>query len=220
MVPPDRGLSHSIVASHPVSLSSIHGIPYNPSSDYPVCNEFDSVVLAHLQDLSLARSPRFFGKCSAVMLHQATLQLKHDYVTGSYGSFIPEFPLLSSVSNLAFKLLLKMFMTMFCCSSVLQIRLAILHTRFRKRTSCNPSSDFILLIRIFCFLCSIDQRLKNALPMAYISPTSCLLRRSSLFVLLVRGILMILVFCLTIGLRICPVGGNGFPRFRYQETCY
>ena len=104
---PDRRLPPSNQGSSPVSLSSIDVISNNSSSRPALDFEFDNTMLDSLQDLSLKCTTRFFGKYSAVMVHQATLQLKHDYITGSSCSLTRDFPPMPPVSNVPLLFVLK-----------------------------------------------------------------------------------------------------------------
>jgi hypothetical protein len=210
---PDRRYPPPSMAS---PLSSVNATSNNPSSGPALNLEFDSTMVDNLQDLFLGRTTRFFGKYSGVMVHQATLQLKRDCISSSPGLFIADFPPSPLVSGM--ELLLKNVNHNVLSSSILRICLTVPRIRFQNKTSCNPSLNFTSLIRIFCSLCSIDRRLKNTLPTACTSPTDCLLRRFSLSVPLAPDILMILASYSMTNLRPCPVGGNGFPRFRCQET--
>jgi hypothetical protein len=54
----------------------------------------------NLPDLSLGRAKRFFGKSSAIMLHQTTLRLKYNYITNNPSSPLPEFPPARLVSDM------------------------------------------------------------------------------------------------------------------------
>lgn len=102
----DRKLPLPRIPSPPVALPFIHTITDVPTFTSVREDVFNSAVLAdNLRDLSLGRVNRFFGKSSGVMLHQATLQLKHEYMTNSPDSFIPDFPPMRPVSNRQFAIL-------------------------------------------------------------------------------------------------------------------
>lgn len=89
----DRTLPPSRIPSQPVTLPFIHAITHVPPSAPTHDNEIDSVMLGdNLQDLYLGRTNRFFGKASAVMVHQVTIKLKRDYMASTQGSPVPDLP--------------------------------------------------------------------------------------------------------------------------------
>lgn len=138
----DRTLPPSRIPSQPVTLPFIHAITHVPPSAPTHDNEIDSVMLGdNLQDLYLGRTNRFFGKASAVMVHQVTIKLKRDYMASTQGSPVPDLPPVRPVSSrLSCS---KTYTDKVVPPTSLQIRLmTLLHTHFQRKTSSNPSSSF------------------------------------------------------------------------------
>jgi hypothetical protein len=81
----------SNIPSRPAALPFIHTImDAPPSTPPPPDDKYDSTLEDNLQDISLGCANRFFGKSSEVMLHRATLRLKHNYLSDSPSTFVPE----------------------------------------------------------------------------------------------------------------------------------